>query len=279
VIAGRDGLTDVLIEPTHGWPRLRLGDLWHNLGVVGILAVREITIRYKQRIVGIGWALLQPLLTAILCHVLFQRIVSLPAGRIPYGLVALCALVPWTYFSHATTKAAICLVTSSELVSKVYFPRLAFPLASVLAALVDFAVAFGLLLGALAVYAVAPPAAVVFLPLFLLLCVGTVLGLGLWLSAINVQYRDVSNALPFLMQIMLFVTPVAYPTAMVPERWRLAYALNPMATVIDGFRWCLLGEEYAPGPRALVSVGVTVVTLVGGLYFFRYREDRFADLV
>ena len=267
------------IDSRNRWPRIEFGELWRNRAVVWVLIQRDTKVRYKQRVVGITWAALQPLSTMFVFTLLFNQLVPLPRGEAPYPLFALSALVPWTYFSHALTKATICLVDNAALLSKVYFPRLVFPLAAVLAALSDFIVSFVLLLGVLIVYGVAPRPAILALPFFLLLGVLAALGLGLWLSAITVQYRDVTNALPFMMQLALFLTPVAYATELIPARWRYVYSLNPLAVVIDGFRWSLLGPEYTPGGRVWISVVVVVVVLVTGLYFFRQREDRFADVV
>lgn len=277
--AGRAAEEVVEIRPTEGWPRLELGEVWRNLEVVYILALRETKVRYKQRVAGMGWSILQPLMTMVVFTVLFDRLTKVPTGGTPYPPFALAALVPWTYFSHALTKCTICLVENQALLTRVYFPRLILPLSAVIAGLVDFSIAFVLLVLVLLGYGIYPTLAVLALPFYLLLAVLTALGIGLWLAAINVEYRDVNNALPFVTQTMLFVTPVAYASDLIPEAWRFVYALNPMVSVINGFRWALLEGQPAPGAADLLSAGVSIAVLVGGLYFFRRREERFADVV
>jgi len=209
----------------------------------------------------------------------FAGVVKVPTDGSPYPLFSLAALVPWSYFVHAVTKSTTCLVSDRDLITRVYFPRLILPIAAVVGGLVDFFIAFALLMVMLFYYGVAPNASVLLLPLFLLLAVLTALALGLWLSALNVQYRDVNNALPFFTQVLMFISPVAYPTNVIPEKWQMVYALNPMATVINGFRWVLLEGQPPPSPQSLISIAVVAVALVGGLYFFRWQEDRFADVV
>jgi lipopolysaccharide transport system permease protein len=267
------------IRPSQGWPRLELGEVWRNLEIIYILALRETKVRYKQRFVGMGWSVLQPLVTMVVFTVLFDRLAKVPTGGPPYPPFALAALVPWTYFSHALTKCTTCLVENEALLTRVYFPRLILPLSAVIAGLVDFFIAFVLLMIVLLAFGIYPGVAILALPFYLVLGVLTALGIGLWLSAINVEYRDVNNALPFVTQTMLFVTPVAYASNLIPESWRYVYALNPMVAVINGFRWALLEGQPAPGTPDLLSAGVSIVVLIGGLYFFRRREERFADVV
>jgi lipopolysaccharide transport system permease protein len=268
----------VEIHPSRGWPRLELGELWRNLEVVYLLVLRDTKVRYKQTLVGVGWSVLQPLLTVLVFTLLFSRLVKVPTGGVPYPAFALAALVPWTYFVHALTKCTVCLVENQELVKRIYFPRLAFPLAAVLAGLVDFAIALVLLAVVLAVYGVVPGLPLLALPGFVLLAVLAALGAGSWLAAVNAEYRDVANALPFFTQVMLFVTPVAYPVGLIPEGWRSLYSLNPMVCVVNGFRWSL-GAGPAPVATDAISLAVSLVLLVGGLYFFRSQEERFADVV
>jgi lipopolysaccharide transport system permease protein len=268
----------VEIRPPSGRPRLELRELWHSLEVIYLLVLRDTKVRYKQTLVGVGWSVLQPLLTVAVFTLLFARLVQVPTGGVPYPAFALAALVPWTYFAHALTKCTICLVDNQDLVRRIYFPRLALPIAAVLAGLVDLVIALALLALVLAAYGIVPGLALLALPLFVGLAVLTALGAGSWLAAVNVEYRDVANALPFFTQILLFATPVAYPAELIPEAWRALYAMNPMVCVVNGFRWSLLGSP-APGPTDAISVAVALAVLVGGLYFFRRQEERFADVV
>jgi len=267
------------ISPPVGWPKLELGVVWQHIEIIYILALRDIKVRYKQSLAGVGWAIIQPLLTMIVFTAVFAGVVTVSTHGSPYPLFSLAALVPWSYFVHAITKSTTCLVVDKDLITRVYFPRLVLPISAVIGGLVDFAIAFALLLILLMVYGAVPTAAVFLLPLFLVFAMLTALALGLWLSALNVQYRDVNNALPFFTQVLMFVSPVAYPASVIPEKWQVVYALNPMATVINGFRWALLEGQPAPGPYSLISVAVVFVALVGGLYFFRWQENRFADVV
>jgi len=267
------------ISPPSGWLKLDLGAVWQHAVIIYILALRDIKVRYKQSLAGIGWAIMQPLLTMVVFTAIFAGVVKVSTDGSPYPLFSLTALVPWSYFVHAITKTTNCLVTDRDLVTRVYFPRLVLPVSAVIGGLVDFFIAFALLVIMLAAYGAAPTPAVILLPFFLLLAMLTALALGLWLSALNVQYRDVNNALPFFTQLLMFISPVAYPASVIPEKWQLVYALNPMATVINGFRWALLEGQPSPGLHSLVSIAVVFVALVGGLYFFRWQEDRFADVV
>jgi lipopolysaccharide transport system permease protein len=269
----------VEIRPPSGRPRLELRELWRSLEVIYLLVLRDTKVRYKQTLVGVGWSVLQPLLTAGVFTLLFARLVHVPTGGLPYPPFALAALVPWTYFAHALTKCTICLVDNQELVKRIYFPRLALPIAAALAGLVDFAIALALLALVLAAYGIVPGLALLALPLFIGLALLTALGAGTWLAAVNAEYRDVANALPFFTQILLFATPVAYPAELIPEAWRALYAMNPMVCVVNGFRWSLLGASPGPGPTDAISVAVVLAVLVGGLYFFRRQEERFADVV
>jgi len=259
--------------------RLNLKDLWEYRELLYFLVWRDIKVRYKQTALGAAWALLQPLLTMLVFTVFFGRLAKVPSDGIPYPVFALTALLPWQLFAFALNESSTSLVTNKNLLTKVYFPRLIVPMASVFAGLVDFALAFVLLLGLMVIYHVRPTAAVAWLPVFLLMTVATALSVGLWLSALNVKFRDVRYVIPFLTQFWMFATPVAYPSSLVPEPWREWYGLNPMAGVVEGFRWALLGKAGNPGLLVWVSVAAVVLLLTGGLYYFRRTEATFADIV
>lgn len=269
----------IVIRPSRGWVPLKLADLWEYRELLYFLVWRDIKVRYKQTVLGAAWAIIQPFFTMVIFSIFFGRLAKIPSDGIPYPVFAYCALLPWQLFAHALTESGNSLVANERLITKVYFPRLVVPLAAVLGGLVDFAIAFLVLLGMMIYYGLSLTGAIVTLPLFLLLAVATALGVGLWLSALNVQYRDVRYTIPFLTQFWLFATPVAYPASLVPESWRPLLGLNPMAGVVEGFRWALLGVAHAPGPLLAVSVGVVVALLVGGLYYFRRMERTFADIV
>ncbi len=273
-----EGIPTILIRPSRGWAALNLPDLWRYRELVYFLTWRDIKVRYKQTVLGAAWAILQPFFTMVVFSIFFGRLAQVPSDGIPYPIFAYCALVPWSYFAGALDRAGNSLVGSANLITKVYFPRLAIPISAVLAGLVDFVIAFVVLLGMMLYYGVFPTAAVLALPLFLLLAIVTALAIGLWLSALNVQYRDVRYTIPFLTQFWLFATPIAYSSSLVPERWRAFYGLNPMAGVVEGFRWALLGKE-PPGPLMVVSTTVVILLLIGGLYYFRRMERTFADVV
>jgi len=273
-----DALPVSWIEPSRGWVSLRLGELWKYRELLYFLVWRDIKVRYKQTALGAAWAVLQPLLTMIVLTVFFGRLAKIPSNGIPYPLFAYTALLPWQLFAFALTESANSLVGNQSLITKVYFPRLIVPLASVLAGLVDFGISFVVLLILMAYYRIVPTATIVVLPLFIILAVATALSVGLWLSALNVQFRDVRYTIPFLTQFWLFATPVAYPSSLVPERWRVWYGLNPMTGVVEGFRWALLGKARSPGTSLWVSVLVVVLLLVGGLAYFRRMESTFADI-
>jgi lipopolysaccharide transport system permease protein len=268
----------IFIRPSRGWVSLNLRDLWLYRELLYFLTWRDIKVRYKQTVLGAAWAVLQPFFTMVVFSVFFGRLAQVPSDGIPYPIFSYCALVPWSYFSGALDRAGNSLVGSANLITKVYFPRLAIPISAVLAGLMDFAIAFVVLLGMMLFYGIVPTAAILTLPLFLLLAVVTALAVGLWLSALNVQYRDVRYTIPFLTQFWLFATPIAYSSTLVPEQWRALYGLNPMAGVVEGFRWALLGKE-PPSALMAVSVVVVIVLLIGGLYYFRRVEKTFADVV
>jgi lipopolysaccharide transport system permease protein len=269
----------VVIEPSRGWARLRLGELWAYRELFYFLVVRDVKVRYRQTVLGLAWAIIQPVFTMVVFSIFFGKLAGMPSDGLPYPVFAYCALVPWQFFSSALMASGNSVVASQHLITKVYFPRLVIPLAGVTAGLVDFAAAFVVLLAIMLYYGIVPSAAVVAVPLFLLLALGTALGVGMWLAALNVKYRDVRYVIPFLTQFWLFVTPVAYPASLVPERWRFVLGLNPMAGVVEGFRWSLLRKAEGPGPLLLVSVAVVAALVLSGVYYFRRMEKTFADVV
>ncbi len=274
----RSSPATIIIKPTTGWVPLNVRDLWEYRELLYFLTWRDVKVRYKQTMLGAAWAVIQPFLTMVVFSIIFGRLAGIPSDGVPYPVFAYCALLPWQLFSRALTESANSLVGNQNLITKVYLPRLAIPLAAVLAGVVDFVIAALVLLGMMAFYGIMPTMAAITLPLFLLLALATALGVGLWLSALNVQYRDVRYTIPFLAQLWLFATPVAYPTSLVPEPWRALFGLNPMAGVVEGFRWAFLGTP-APGSLVAISTIVVILVLVGGLYYFRRMENTFADVV
>jgi lipopolysaccharide transport system permease protein len=268
-----------LIEPSRGWVSLKLHDVWEYRELLYFMVWRDIKVRYKQTVLGAAWAIIQPLFTMVVFSLFFGKLGKIPSDGIPYPIFSYAGLLPWSYFSGAMSGSSNSLVGSSGLIRKVYFPRLVIPISDVLSGLVDFAVAFTVLIGLMIYYGIYPSLAnIIFLPLFLLLGIVTALGVGLWLSALNVEYRDVRFILPFITQVWLFATPVAYPSSMLPEPWRTVYGINPMAGVVEGFRWVLVGTN-PPGPMLAVSVIVSLVLLVTGAFYFRRMEKTFADIV
>ena len=267
----------IVIQPSRGWVPLRLGELWAYRELLFFLVWRDLKVRYKQTALGAAWAIIQPFFTMVVFSVFFGRLAGLPSDGVPYPVFTYCARVPWTYFATALTMSSNSLVDHARLITKVYFPRLLVPAASVLAGLVDLAIAGVVLIGMMLYYGIVPGPAVFALPAFVLLAAATALGVGLWLSALNVEYRDVRYTVPFLIQFWLFLTPVAYSSSLVPERWRALYGLNPMTGVVEGFRWALLGKA-PPGAVLLVSTASVLVLLLGGLFYFRRMERRFADI-
>ena len=272
------GLPTTFIDPPSGWTSIGFRELWDYRELLYFLTLRDVKVRYKQTALGAAWAVIQPLFMMLVFSLFFGRLAKIPSDGIPYPIFTFCALLPWQLFAHALTESSNSLVANERLITKVYFPRLVVPMSAVLGGLVDFAVAFVILLVMMFYYGIVPTWAVLTLPAFILLAVMTALGVGLWLSALNVKYRDVRYTINFLIQFWLFATPVAYPSSLVPERWRALYGLNPMAGVVDGFRWALLGKQ-PPGAMLAVSVGVVIAILIGGLYYFRRMESNFADIV
>ncbi|MBW3607471.1 MAG: ABC transporter permease [Actinobacteria bacterium] len=267
------------VRPSSGWVALRPRELWDYRELFYFLTWRDIKVRYKQTALGAAWAVLQPFLTMVVFSLFFGSLAGIPSGGTPYPVFAFAALVPWTFFATAVALASNSLVEQERILAKVYFPRLIVPAAAVLASLVDLAIAFVVLLIMILVYGIVPSAAIVTLPFFVMLAALAALAVGLWLSALNVLYRDVRYVIPFLVQLWLFISPVAYPSSLVPQPWDAVYGLNPMAGVIEGFRWALLGEAEPPGPMLAVSVAATAALLVGGLLYFRRMERSFADVV
>ena len=269
----------IVIKPSKGLVSLKLKEFWDYHELLFFLTWRDIKIRYKQTALGATWAILQPFLTMVVFSIFFGRLAKVPSDGLPYPIFSFCGLLPWQLFANALTQSSNSLVASQGLITKVYFPRLIIPISAILPGLVDFALAFVVFLGMMAYYGIAPTWAALTLPLFLLLALATALAAGLWLSALNVQYRDVRYTITFLVQFWLFVTPIAYPSSLVPEKWRLLYGLNPMAGVVEGFRWALLGKAGGLGPMVIVSASVVCLFLVGGLVYFRHMEKTFADVV
>ena len=267
------------IEPAKGWTAVGLRELWQYRELLYFLTWRDVKVRYKQTALGAAWAIIQPLFMMAVFSLFFGRLARVPSDGIPYPVFSFCALLPWQLFAHALTESSNSLVGNQNLITKVYFPRLVIPMAAVLGGLIDFLIAFAILLLMMLYYGIVPGWAILTLPGFLLLALATALGVGLWLSALNVQYRDVRYTINFLVQFWLFATPVAYPSSLIPEKWRAFYGLNPMAGVVEGYRWALLGKAEPPGPMLWVSIVVVILVLLGGLYYFRRMEQQFADIV
>ena len=268
-----------VITPSHGWVALRLGKLWEYRELLYFLTWRDIKIRYKQTILGVAWAVIQPLMTMVVFSIFFGRLAQIPSDGVPYPIFSLAALVPWTFFAYGLTKASTSLVDAGNLVTKIYFPRLIIPFAAVLSGVVDLVLAFLVLLGLMLIYGIVPTAQIIWLPGFVLLAFATSLGTGLWLSAMNIQFRDVRYTVPFLVQLWLFATPIAYPSSLLAESWRIVYGLNPMVGVVEGFRWLLLGTPTNPRPMLAVSTLVALALLMSGALYFRRMEKTFADVV
>lgn len=270
---------ETLIKPTKGWISLDLRELLKYRELLFFFIWRDLKVRYKQTALGAAWAVIQPLSTMLVFSIFFGWLARIPSDGVPYPIFAYTALVPWTYFANALTKASNSLVEHEHMITKVYFPRLLIPAAPVLAALVDFVIAFSILIGLMLWYGFVPTPAIWTIPLFTLMAIATAMGVGLWFSALNVRYRDVRYIVPFLTQFWLFATPIAYSSNLVPEKWRPLYGLNPMAGVVEGFRWALLGRAEAPDALLAVSAFTVVVVLIGGIFYFRRMEETFADVI
>jgi lipopolysaccharide transport system permease protein len=269
----------IRIRPSAGWRAVNLVELWRYRELLFFLTLRDIKLRYKQTALGVAWAVLQPLATMAVFTIFFGKLGKLPSDGHPYALFVLAGLLPWQLFAFAITQSSNSLVAEQRLITKVYFPRLIIPIASVLSGLVDFAVSLALVVIGMCICGIVPSAAIVALPLFVAFAICTALAIGLWLSALNVQYRDIRYTIPFLTQFWMFASPVAYPVSIVPEQYRVLYGLNPMAGVIEGTRWALLGADAPNWGLMIVSFLVVLVLLVGGLLYFRRMEKTFADVV
>ena len=269
----------VRIEPPRGSFELRLREVWQYRELLYFFVWRDVKIRYKQTAIGVLWVVLQPVLTMLAFTLFFGRLAKLPSQGLPYPVFYFAALVPWTYFSYALQMATNVVVDNQRLITKVYFPRLILPISAVLSGLVDFAIGFVVLAIFTLAYSIHPTLAALWLPVLLLLALFTALGVGLWMSALNALYRDVRYVIPFVVQFWMFASPVAYPSTLVPERWRWLYGLNPMAGVIDGFRWAITGRGQAPGLLLLASAGMVAAVVTGGLFFFNRMETSVADRV
>jgi lipopolysaccharide transport system permease protein len=267
------------IKPETGLSSLALRELWEYRELLYFLTWRDLKVRYKQTVLGAAWAIIQPFFMMVVFTLFFGRLARIPSDGIPYPVFVYCALLPWQLFAHSLTESSNSLVANERLITKVYFPRLVIPISAVLGGLIDFSIAFVILLLMMVYYGIRPSWAVVTLPAFVLLAMVTALGVGLWLSALNVKYRDVRYTINFVIQFWLLATPVAYPSSLIPLRWRALYGLNPMAGVVEGFRWALLGKSGAPGALLAVSVVVVILILIGGLYYFRRMEAEFADVI
>jgi lipopolysaccharide transport system permease protein len=268
-----------IIQPSRGWVSLKLHELWEYRELLYFLIWRDVKVRYKQTVLGAAWAIIQPLFTMIVFSLFFGRLAKMPSDGLPYPIFAFAALVPWTFFANGLSQSSNSLVGSASLITKVYFPRLIIPISAVVSGLIDFAIAFAVLLGMMVYYGVTLSASILAFPLFLLLAFVTSLGVGLWLSALNVEYRDVRYVIPFLTQFWMFATPIAYPSSLLHEPWRTIYGLNPMVGVVEGFRWALLHSNAAPGPMTYVSAATALVLLITGAFYFRRMEKTFADVV
>ncbi|MCK6581384.1 MAG: ABC transporter permease [Anaerolineae bacterium] len=268
------------IEPSRGWVPLKLREIWQYRELLYFLTWRDIKVRYKQTVLGAAWAIIQPFMTMVVFTLFFGGLGQIPSDGIPYPIFSYAALVPWTFFASGLTMSSNSLVGSSNLIKKVYFPRLVIPIATVFSGVVDFVLAFVVLILMMLYFGIVPTVNVIFLPLFLLLAFITSLGVGLWLSAMNVQFRDVRYTVPFLTQFWMFITPIAYPSSLIEnETLRAIYGLNPMAGVVEGFRWALLGTNTTPGPVILVSSLAALILFISGLFYFRRMEKTFADVV
>jgi homopolymeric O-antigen transport system permease protein len=266
-------------EPSKGWASPKLRELWEFRELLYFFAWRDIKVRYKQTVMGVLWAIIQPFLTMVIFSLFFGRLASIPSDGLPYPVFSYAALVPWTFFANALAQASNSLVINANMIKKIYFPRLALPIASVFAGVIDFVLAFVVLLGIMLYYGLVPTLNIIWLPFFALLALVTSLGVSLWLAAMNVQFRDVHYTIPFLTQAWLFVTPIAYPSSLLPEPWRTLYGLNPMAGVVEGFRWALLGTDTAPGKMIIISALVALTLFVSGAFYFRRMEQSFADVL
>jgi lipopolysaccharide transport system permease protein len=268
----------LIIRPPKKWVPVDLRELWNYRELITTFTLRDVKLRYKQTGLGIAWAVLQPVLTMLIFSIIFGILANLPSDGVPYPLFVLAALLPWTLFAEGLTRSTTSMVTNANIMTKVYFPRLIMPLSGIMSPVIDFAICLVILFIMMIYYGYVPTINIVFLPLFFLLALATSLGVGLWLSALNVKYRDFQYTVPFLIQIWMFASPVVYASSLIPEPLRVWYGLNPMVGVIDGFRWALLGSGM-PSAMVLVSVGMVIVLLVSGMFYFQRTEQFYADIV
>jgi lipopolysaccharide transport system permease protein len=281
-VLAKSSLTNIRthrIQPTKGWTSLKVKEVWEYRELITIFVWRDLKVRYRQTVIGVLWAVLQPFLTMVIFSIFFGRLAGVPSDGIPYPIFSFAALVPWTFFANSISQSSISLVSNPEMIKKIYFPRLTMPIASILAGFVDFVLAFILLLGMMLFYGYFPTINTLWLPFFILLAIMTAVGVGLWLGAMNVKYRDVRYMVPFIIQAWLFATPVAYSSSQLTEPWRTLYGINPMASVVEGFRWALLGTGAAPGSMVAVSFVVSCLLLISGIFYFRRMEKTFADVI
>lgn len=275
-----DSVPMIRIEPSKGWVSLRLNELWEYRELLYFLVWRDVKVRYKQTVLGATWAIIQPFFTMLVFSVFFGNLAKVPSDGIPYPIFSYAALVPWSFFSRGLSQASNSLVGGARLIKKIYFPRLAMPIATVLGGIVDFALAFVVLLAMMLYFDILPTLNAIWLPFFLALALTTSLGVALWLSAMNVQFRDVRYAVPFITQFWMFATPIAYSSSLIEDPLlRTLYGINPMVGVVEGFRWALLDTDTAPGPIILVSSLAALALLVSGAFYFRRMEKTFADVV
>lgn len=267
------------IRPSRGWRHVNLVEVWQYRELLYFLSWRDIKVRYKQTALGAAWAIIQPVLTMAVFSLFFGKLANMPSDGIPYPLFTYAALVPWMFFANGLIQSSNSLVQNANMLKKIYFPRLIIPISTIVSGAVDFMLAFVLLLFMMGIYGIAPTVNVVWLPFLLVLGISTALGVGLWLSALNVQFRDVRYVIPFLTQFWLFATPIAYPSSLLPEPWRTVYGLNPMVGVVEGFRWALLGTQTAPGLTVAISAVVSLTLLTSGFFYFKRMEKTFADTV
>jgi len=275
----RGGQSVTVIRPDEGRITLQFAHLWDYRELLFFLVLRDLKVRYKQTALGIAWAILQPLATMLVLSIFFGRLAKVPSDGVPYTIFAYCALVPWQMFAFALTESGNSLVQNQQLLTKMFFPRLIIPMAPIFTALVDFAVAFTMILGLMIFYGIVPRTTIIFLPFFIAMALFAAFGVGVWLAALTAEYRDVRYVIPFLTQFWMFATPIAYPSSLVPGKWRLLYGLNPMAGVVEGFRWALLGTPPLSLPLLLASVAMVLAFCWGGLLYFRRMESTFADVI
>lgn len=270
---------EVVLEPPHGWFNLRLDELWEFRELLFFMIWRNITVRYKQTVFGAAWAIIQPVLTMVVFSIIFGKLANLPSDGIPYPIFSYTALLPWNLFSHGVSDSTSSLVSNQNTITKTYFPRLILPASSVLSGLVDFGIAFLVLVGMMPFFGIQFTWRIVLLPAFILLSLVTAMAAGMWLAPMNVRYRDIKYVTPFVMQFWLYATPIAYSSSLIPEKWQTLYSLNPMTGVIIGFRWAMLGQSFSLGAPFVVSLLAVIVLFVGGLIYFQRMEQTFADLV